>query len=84
MTKDKEQPVTPNLQNRKRLNRSLFHNFQKNLICLLKKTIKIKRKDLVALPFGVGAYNLWKWFREESLNCKKSLYITFGVKAKDN
>lgn len=62
--------------------KSMFHNFQKNLICLLKRTINIKRKELISLPYGPEAYNLWRWFMDDGQNCKRSLQIVFGVREK--
>lgn len=62
--------------------KSIFHNFQKHLLTLLKKTITIKKYELINVPFGIVAYDLWKVFLRCSVPSKKILFIIFGVEVK--
>jgi hypothetical protein len=59
--------------------RSVFHNFQKHLIALLKKIIRIKDVELARYHSGNIARDLWKIFMGMSSFSKKNLHIIFGV-----
>jgi hypothetical protein len=65
-------------------NKSIFHNYQKHLITLLKKIISISKNELVHVPFGSCAYSLWRVFLNYCVFSKQSLYIIFGIDEKDN
>lgn len=68
----------------RRKNKSAFHNFQKHLLTLLKKVICIKKSELVQLPFGNRAYDLWRIFLSLKSSSKKNLYIIFGIAEREN
>lgn len=60
-------------------NKSIFHNFQKHVITLLKRIAIVKRVELLNEPSGLKAYQLWKIFKISKDFTKKTLYMVFGV-----
>jgi hypothetical protein len=62
-----------------RKTKSIFHNFQKHVLTLLKKIIIVKKSEFAHLPSGNRAYDLWKIFKGLGSSAKKNLYIIFGV-----
>lgn len=58
---------------------SIFHNFQKHLITIIKKLVLID--DLTFNGFGSNklAVDLWKTFLASRSTSKKVFQITFGV-----
>jgi uncharacterized Fe-S cluster-containing MiaB family protein len=65
-------------------NRSVFHNFQKHLITVLRKVVSIKKAELSQQPSGNRAIDLWKIFVNLRSSSKKSLYIIFGTEGREN
>lgn len=64
--------------------KSIFHNLQKHLISFLKRSLNLKRVDLLNHPEGLNAYELWKMFRDGKGCTKKSLYIIVGLSSARN
>lgn len=58
--------------------KSVFHNFQKHLITLIKKFIHLPKNSLVFEPFGPIAHNIWHQFMASGISNKKMLNLVFG------
>lgn len=58
---------------------SIFHNFQKHLITIIKKLVNIHELTFHGYPNHHLAFDLWKTFLMCRSSSKKVFQITFGV-----
>lgn len=58
---------------------SIFHNFQKHLITIIKKLVNIGEMTFYGYGNHKLAFNLWKTFLASRGTSKKVFQITFGV-----
>lgn len=60
-------------------NKSIFHNFQKQLVITLKSNIKFDKINLKKCPAATLAGEIWTLFLESKNYSKKILHNVFGV-----
>lgn len=59
--------------------KSIFHNFQKHLITLLKKYFRVGHKTVEGAEENQLAFQLWQAFIKTRSYNKKILHIIFGI-----
>ena len=80
LSNESVQEEAPKPQSPKK-NKSIFHNFQKHLITLLKKHISIEANTFGDSELKDLALALFQAFRKSKLSNKRMLHIIFGLPA---